>query len=94
MRVHQKNGRARVTKFFAVSSRKDLEQMLAEHGRKVVTVRSNHGEWNDATSFYAVFGDDSNPDNWFMLDKCMKGERRNWQDMWNAFCDEFGLERD
>lgn len=88
-----KNGRARVKKFFDVDTRKELERSLADHGRKLVLVRTNHGEWNDATSYYAVFGDDSNPDNWFMLDKAMKGERRDWQGMWNAFCDEVGLPR-
>lgn len=89
MRVHMKNGRARVTRFMSVDTKKDLVDNLNEHGWKLDTFRTNNGQWNDATTFVAVAGLDR-----IVLDKAMKGERRNWQAMWNAFCDERGLDRD
>lgn len=73
------------------STRKELERRLAEEGRKLVLVRSNHGQWNDQTTYYAVFGDDSNPDNWFLLDSAFKGERRDWDGMWSHFMTGRGM---
>lgn len=84
-----KNGRARLKMYTPVTTRKDLVSSLNVEGWRLDDYRTNEGNWNDARTYVAVAGSER-----FVLDKVMKGDRRDWQSMWNAFCDERNIERD
>jgi hypothetical protein len=75
--------------FSPVNTKKELVSSLGYEGFRLETSRKHVGAWNDSTLFEAVAGLDR-----FVLDYAPKGERRDWQGMWNAFCDWRGLERD
>lgn len=45
----------------------------------------NVGEWNESTDFNAVRGSDENETALVLLGRCLKGERRDWQAMWDFF---------
>lgn len=84
-----KNGRARIKLFTPVTTRKGLESSLNVEGWRLEDYRTNENNWNDARTYVAVDGPTR-----LVLDKVMKGDRRDWQRMWNAFCDELNIERD
>jgi hypothetical protein len=75
-----------VNPFVEVTTRKILEEFLAEEGYWLHVEKKNVGNWNEGTHYSAVkIGKAGRPEDRLLLDNPGKGERRDWAGMWSYF---------
>lgn len=61
-------------------TQRELKDRLAEDGYTLKSTKRNVGDWNESRDFYAVRGDRE-----LYLDNASKGDRPDWQYMWDEF---------
>jgi hypothetical protein len=75
-----------VNPYVEVTTRKLLEEFLADEGYWLHVEKRNVGDWNEGMYYSAVkIGKAGKPEDRLLLDNPAPGERRDWAGMWSYF---------